>query len=458
MHIYDLNTVILKQIRQFDSAKTNETIFKQKEPFVNKLRTIRDIIDTFDRYDFEKQPHTAWVVYTLVNLLYTKNVPIKFGKHNTEKENNEIMIVKYHTNDVPNIESYSVHSFNAFVTNNELVKKNNKETNLLIKIINGLFVDPYKDIIYVNNYLIRKSRSTSKSMANIITLLNKSIVEQVDDDILDELETTNNNTDKNIYETIVKDTLRELSFLQVFMLGNVVKNSTIKSLTEKQKSLRTEFEKYEKLFNTTYENYIEISNKLTNSENIDTSKITETVKKMLENGLINRLEIDNSITTEIIIYWNALPITYYNEDNLEKSYKNIIGTGNERIEAIEKVIKGEAQLYTLPLTTVITINNNEQINFLTNRNNYLSSNYYNQHPLHNRGTGCRGGFAIPMGKAISECDLNKLIHLILQFYQSITINDPLGNNAIKYMTVVNEEGIAISGPYKGKSIEYLNTL
>ena len=63
-----------------------------------------------------------------------------------------------------------------------------------------------------------------------------------------------------------------------------------------------------------------------------------------------------------------------------------------------------------------------------------------------------------MGKAISECDLNKLIHLILQFYQSITINDPLGNNAIRYMTVVNEEGIVISGPYKGKSIEYLNTL
>lgn len=458
MDIYKLNQEILKQTRQFDSAKTDETIFRQKEQFINKLKTITNIIATFDKYDFEKQAHTAWVVYTLINLLYTKNVPIKFKLGDTEKEKNEILIVKYLTDDVPNIESYSIHSFSAFVTNNELVKKNNKETNLLIKIINGLYVDPYKDIIFVNSYLIRKSRSTSKSMANIITLLNKSIVEQVDDDILDELETTYFNSEKTIYETIVKDSLRELSFLQVFILGNVVKNTTIRSLTERQKTLRTEFEKYEKLFNTTYENYIEISNKLTNSENIDTSKITETVKKMIENGLINHLEIVDTTPARIKIYWNALPITYYNEDNLEKSYKNIIGSGNERIEVIEKVIKGEAQLYTLPLTTEINLSNNGQFNFATRTNGYASSNYYNQHPLHNGGTGCRGGFAIPMGKAISECDLNKLIHLILQFYQSITINDPLGNNAIKYMTVVNEEGIAISGTYKGKSIEYLNTL
>ena len=204
MNIYDFNKVIMKQIRQFDSAKTDETIFKQKEQFVNKLKTITQIIATFDKYDFEKQAHTPWVVYTLINLLYTKNVPIKFGLCDTEKEKNEILIVKHFHDDVPNIESYSVHSFTAFVTNNELVKKHNKETNLLIKIINGLFVDPYKDIIYVNTYQIRKSRSTSKSMANIITLLNKSIVEQVNDDILDELETTDYNTTKNIYEQLLK--------------------------------------------------------------------------------------------------------------------------------------------------------------------------------------------------------------------------------------------------------------
>lgn len=309
-------------------------------------------------------------------------------------------------------------------------------------------LDINNNILYLDryNYNYRKLPQ-HPNLVTIITLLDSEITEDINVELADFLDIVKK-IDDEIPTNVFKQTTKLIEgFKNNLKLTRIKENITKIYQDRYSNRLLTLDNNLTHLINE-YRNTLKEKETIQASLYFSNSTYSESITKFIDNlelfkekkYIVDYSYILNSNRILIEIYWNILPIIYYNEETLEKSYKNIT-TLPELQECIQKVLKGEYSIYTAPLKTKLYISSDDNNNLAFFQTYPIQSpiGYENRHTTFQGGNGCRGSFALPMEDALNSFDLSKLLYLIKQFYQSATVGDPLGNEIFKYGTYVNNE-------------------
>lgn len=352
---------------------------------------------------------------------------------------------------------YKEHNYKVFsnvrtILSREAVKKEYRTTKTLIQFISGLSIDLENNIIYATPVLMAGSKSTKQlheclaflNWEENIELLNKlnTILNEINNYNYDHhLEGVINNIEKQIEEKY-----------SCFMLLGIQQKIFEKKTDQMKRKINEVTYRIRELLNqhsTALEEKqtleLQLLNKTNLLKNLD---VTNILSSYINHKLIKNVKYTELANPTIQITWNPLPIAYLDTDVLKKHYRNIT-SDQERLVALDKVIEGTASLYTAPLLTLITFGNNKLSfrttvsslgNLVDERMNISQRELYcNRHPLYNDGNGCRGTFSPKMSEIENEYDFRGLLTIISQYYQSITIGDPLGNRAVKSLIIVDDK-------------------
>ena len=337
----------------------------------------------------------------------------------------------------------------------EIIKKYGT-SKLLVLYARGLCIDVHNNIIYICKELFAKTKSTNP-VHLCLAYLNWTGLEKHTtkiDNLINAItspDSENNNAIIDAYvENTIDDIINKYNILTYIKIQDSIKSYKTNTINRKIREVDELLEETIRKYSQLLDNKANLMNILNNPNNIKDINIYNIVKPyMCEKTLKSINYLEN--THEIILKWNMIPIMYYDENALEKSLQNIL-SDTDRINAVKLVLKGEAYLYTAPLITKIKLKDDGTLSFTTEYNSQhefytgLSnkSDRCNLHPLYNDGKGCRGTFALKIEELQKECNLQGLITIIYQFYSSITINDPLGNCAIRNLIIADLNGDIIN--------------
>ena len=327
---------------------------------------------------------------------------------------------------------------------------------LLILYTRGLCIDVHNNIIYICKELFAKTKSTNPIHLCLAYLdwtgLEKHITKI--DNLINAVTSPNSTNNDAIIDTYVENTMDDIrnkyNILTYIKIQDSIKNYKTNTINQKIREVDELLEKTIREYSQLLDNKANLMNILNNSDNIKDINIYNILKPYIcEKTLKSVNYLEN--THEIVLKWNMIPIMYYDENALEKSLQNIL-TDTDRINAVKLVLKGEAYLYTAPLITKIKLKDDGTLSFKTeydSQNEFYiglsnKSDRCNLHTLYNDGKGCRGTFALKIEELQKECNLQGLVTIIYQFYSSITINDPLGNCAIRNLIIADLNGDIIN--------------
>lgn len=411
----------------------NTTLVKYEVPEEDR-QLLNAFIDIYDFYTWschlEEYANYNEALYLLLYLLYISDNP------------NIIKIKREYLFD-----EYEVHSYNYNQTNKQLRKKYTN-LNVLIKVINGLYVELYDNTIHYNPSAISRSKcSRDVSLLNIIALFSEEITNLITEDLLDNID------DLNIdYEQLKNDILNMLNNkyknVKEKQLEDIIKNKLITAQKDQIDLCNTNLENLQRSYSQALElrkqAYFKIQCLENTSININ-NKLSYLREKeiIVDYDIIINATYQNTILLNIA--WYPLPIAYYEKEILEKSIENILPPGDlDALDLAKKLNNDELIMYNFPIKTSITID--EKIDFKTNSLLFNGpSELINKHAMCNSGKGCRGSFALPFQEASNEINLNKYIALVMQFYQSISVGDPYGNESIRNLIIADKEGNIIKG-------------
>lgn len=425
------------------------------------------------------QGNTELLQYLIINNLLTQNKPtsallslcLLYMLYEQK-----LQVVKYHQIlNTPNIfplftliqcttseytglaDIYKEHNYKVFsnvrtILSREAVKKEYRTTKVLIQFITGLAIDLENNIIYMCPNLIGESKST-KQLHECLAFLNWEKDTELLNKINNILEKINNFNYEYATENIINNIIKQIEEkYKCFMLINIQQRIFEKKVDQMKRKVddmtyrvREMLNQYSIALDEKQRLEQQLLNKTSLFKNLD---VTNALSSYINNKLIKDVTYADLANPTLRIVWNPLPITYLDTDVLRKHYRNIT-SDQERLAALDKVIEGKASLYTASLITDITFGTNKlTFKTLINPSNKIFDDrmnssgrelYCNKHPLYNDGSGCRGTFGPKMEELQIEYNFKGLLTIISQYYQSITIGDPLGNRAIKSMIIVDDE-------------------
>lgn len=337
----------------------------------------------------------------------------------------------------------------------EIIKKYGT-SKLLVLYAKGLSIDVHNNIIYICKELFAKTKSTNPVHLCLAYLdwtgLEKHTTKI--DNLINAITNLDSENNAAIIDTYVENTMDDIrnkyDILTYIKIQDSIKSYKTNTINQKIREVDELLEKTIREYSQLLDNKANLMNILNNPNNIKDINIYNIVKPYIYDKTLKSINyLEN--THEIVLKWNMIPIMYYDENALEKSLQNIL-SDTDRINAVKLVLKGEAYLYTAPLITKIKLKDDGTLSFKTEYNSQhefytgLSnkSDRCNLHTLYNDGKGCRGTFALKIEELQKECNLQGLITIIYQFYSSITINDPLGNCAIRNLIIADLNGDIIN--------------
>lgn len=310
---------------------------------------------------------------------------------------------------------------------------------IVMKITQGVYVDLYKNILFINY----ENEYLSKAEVSIdFALLFFKPFLDLDTQVKEEILTTNKYLDLAIIELEKKRFYGALNYLMETIHKSKIQNE--ENLIERYK---TEAESYLKLYENILIRIKRSNNTLFELQNNPKEEVNKNTLRLFDNAFKNNLlfKVDFSHhKDQIKIYFKPLPIIYLDNDRLERAIPNI-SKNKVHEEYLKKVVEGTHSFYIAPTIAVLNLENRDgilQYKFFTTMplGDWTGSDSYNrgnQHALWD-GTGCLGTFGPPIKQACVEMNLAKLFALILQFYQSMTIGD-LGDRMAKSLVIVNNE-------------------
>lgn len=337
----------------------------------------------------------------------------------------------------------------------ETVKKYGT-SKLLILYTRGLCIDVHNNVIYICKESFTKTKSTNPVHLCLAYLDWTGLEQHLTkiDNLINAITNHNSTNDDGIIDAFVENTLDNIrnkyNILTYIKIQDSIKNYKTNTINQKIREVDVLLEKTIREYSQLLDDKANLMNILINSDNVKDINIYDILKPYIHEKTLKSVNyLEN--THEIVLKWNMIPIMYYDENALEKSLQNIL-SDTDRINAVKLVLKGEAYLYTAPLITKIKLKDDGTLSFTTNYNSQhefytgLSnkSDRCNLHTLYNDGRGCRGTFALKIEELQKECNLQGLITIIYQFYSSITINDPLGNCAIRNLIIADLNGDIIN--------------
>lgn len=322
-----------------------------------------------------------------------------------------------------------------------LIRKH-KTDKILVKIQPGLYYDCFRNKILLSlSYSNTKALKLENIWGYFEPLLNLPSEEkqkiltgeynrEIENSIRNKI-LNNRTSDLNAYVTGLKRRAIQSNL-----------NRALNEIEELQRKYAKEL-KNKELYSALIEQPTEITKITYLNRLIGLNYIHDMSIKTLSDAVIIRLEL------------NHLPILYYANENLTRC----LPEGRRTPEIIKELTDGTAHLYTLFNNLKITINPNEE-NPITHQFTYEASGtntfYMNQHALFHEGRGCLGTFAFPLLEASREMNINKYLALIIQYLQTITPGDVLGNKTIRHAPIYKNNGEPLCINYGELSEEIYN--
>lgn len=451
--IYVLTTNTSMQIEAIlDNHKEEINSIRQIHNAMNELRYMYLVDDDIHVADAVGTIHTEkiqnWYTYHILKQILTKkSMVIKQSTIEINYENNtdiNLIFLQTATSEAYSntLKEYANEHKLTLITKLQTIKE--KSYNDLIKRYHGndIILQPFVGFAYDmkhNTYIISKTlcehTKSTTTLKHMYFLLNPE-TEWID---YNKVPNTSDLKVKELHDLCISH-MNKLNWVKEYLLEIKLNKHKKTTLEQNKRTIVAHIEDYKiKLMN-----YIEqldhIDDAIYRLENEKTEfKLGAMLSRLITQ---NKLDTYSLESNNLTLYWKALPIVFFDKVKLEKSAPNLLYSHETRCNMIKDIINDKLYLYTLPFRTTININTLE---FISYQDDHLKYNYngmnWNRHPLYNNGRGCVGTFDVPILEAKQEHNLTKLIMLILQFYQTITVNDPLGNDAIRYLPICNEEGI-----------------
>lgn len=194
----------------------------------------------------------------------------------------------------------------------------------------------------------------------------------------------------------------------------------------------------------------------------------EKIINAIKNKEILKVQYNTSFKT-IRVTFGALPYLFYDSFLLQRLLKTF---QNPYQKYLQKVIDGDYEIYTLPITLrffftkteLIEKINMQTLEFEIDSRITTDCNYVNLHLAFNAPKGCRGTFTVPFIKLGQKLDLEGMIILAQQYIQTLNLHDQAGDSTLKRAFIVDTTtkkivfNMATGKEYLNDSGPLINTL
>lgn len=467
-------TLYLANSDMFTKNKLLEKQFKELEPHISNLQKLRNLAYYLDNLvaindvlSFKSSDDTIHaegildIFTTYMMLQYERG-----GIHATDiptqpPVNKQPIVIRLGVSTTAEFNSavseYAINKEKVYLTKLKSLSTKNFEQlqakyhtdKFILQPFSGFAYDTAEDMFIISQDLMRTTRSET-TLKDLWFFLPKPLIP---------FDTLKQGI-RNIVDNFVNELIKPLEVLRMWELEVKLHNIKVDATKREYDQIERDIQRYLEQLRANSRKQEQLSSVLYALENKEISfELSKVVNILKKQQCVEQAKFEGDNTLEL--WWLPMPITFFDEERLKKSIEFLVSRDDtQRKEALQKVISGEYFLYTLGFRTIIDVNTFYILHKKREYNNSLSGFYnerrfYNKHPLHNEGRGCYGSFLVPLEEAKRKCDWRGILMLLKQFYQSITINDPLGDDAVRYLTICDASGNIVQSRYAsfiGKNI------
>lgn len=390
-------------------------------------------------HDFYYVYSSDLFIYLIIKEALTNDINYQVINNDSKYNivNNKLNIIKLVSVDGTNyknfIKEYAINN-NLHIIQNLLLTKEKTYTELISKYHgNNFIIMPYaglafdvknRTLIY-NPYLANTTRSNIEFKQFLFLAYSTN---QINDNITLDI---NNNIEEST-SNLINLIKPKFEWMETYILEEKILSIRKDRLNENITELQNTISHLKDCLKNTLESLNDRQYELYYMNNKEQSyKVSSLIERLKKEHIIHHVYLEGNTLN---IYWYALPVTFFDNEKLNRALDNY-SISDKRKQNLLKVVNNDYILFTAPLKTCLDLSN---LNFCTYRLGNYNDNLYNQHPLYYSNKGCRGTFDVPFMEAQKEGNLFKTIMLLKQYYQSITINDILGNNFCAHALIVDE--------------------